>query len=1067
MPAAPRTSRLAHWAILALAPLVGAQEDQLKRAADLDLEAKKLHAEGSYADAIRPARESLAILEEVYGRDHLEVARSLGSLAELLHSKGATAEARSLHERALAIREKELGSDHLDVARSLNSLASVLQTEGRLAEARPLFERSLAIREKELGSDHLDVARGLNNLGLLLLNQHLLAEARPLLERALAIREKGLGPDDPAVATVLTNLALLSRAEGAYADARPLLERALAIHERALGPDHPDVARSLDNLGGLLQAQGFNAEARPLYERALAIRERRLGPDHAAVAMSLNGLGMLLHDMGAFAEARPLYERALAIREKRFGRDHPAAAQCLNNLGMLLQDQGSFAEALPLLHRALEISEKALGPDHLQVATNLNNLALLLRMQRSYAEAQPLYERALAIREKAHGPDHPEVASSLGNLAALLRVEGAYAEARPLYERALVIWEQALGPDHPLVATCLNNLAMLLDDQGAYAEARPLLERALAIRERAFGQDHPAVGQGLRNLAFLFQDMGLFQDAETLYDRALGSAERSLLAGFVGLSPAQRVRFAALQRGCLDRWLAFAPRVGRSGYPEVLRFKGLAARASASERALMRSADSGTLRTVHDLRGAESALSRLANAMPAAAQADQLARWRNDYAKTAAEREKLSLALAKDFAPYRQALERLDIGAGQIQAHLRDDEALVDTLRSGGRYLAWVLAREGDAERLDLGDALEIDALAEAFVAATRRAEPGAAGRGVQGPADATTEASDAGRRLRAMVWEGIAAKLPKGVSTVYVAPDAALATIPFAALPGSAPGRCLIEDVAVVFVSMAQDLVPRTSGAAGAGALVVGGIDFGAAPAPADGGRGPRGGFAPLPGTAAEAAAVGARLGDGTLVVVGSEATEARLRREVKGRRVLHLATHGFVREDLLRGLRIATAEAAVPGLERHLAAGHDPMLLSGLAMAGANAGDGSAGDDGVLTALEASTLDLEACDLVVLSACETARGTAEAGEGVLGLVAGFRSAGASRVIGSLWRVDDEATGLLMQRFYEGILRKEDPLSPARSLRAAALWIRTQKGAGGRLFAAPRYWAAFIAYGK
>jgi CHAT domain-containing protein len=69
--------------------------------------------------------------------------------------------------------------------------------------------------------------------------------------------------------------------------------------------------------------------------------------------------------------------------------------------------------------------------------------------------------------------------------------------------------------------------------------------------------------------------------------------------------------------------------------------------------------------------------------------------------------------------------------------------------------------------------------------------------------------------------------------------------------------------------------------------------------------------------------------------------------------------------------------------------------------------------------------------------------------------------------VIGSLWKVNDEATRLLMGRFYDGILRKGEPLSPAASLREAARWVRTQKGAGGRAFDAPRYWAAFVAYGR
>jgi CHAT domain-containing protein len=152
---------------------------------------------------------------------------------------------------------------------------------------------------------------------------------------------------------------------------------------------------------------------------------------------------------------------------------------------------------------------------------------------------------------------------------------------------------------------------------------------------------------------------------------------------------------------------------------------------------------------------------------------------------------------------------------------------------------------------------------------------------------------------------------------------------------------------------------------------------------------------------------------------------------------------------------------------LERQLAAGHDPMLLAGLALAGANPREGGHGDDGILTAAEASYLDLDGADLVVLSACETALGKAESGEGVIGLVQGFQMAGAKRVIASLWQVDDEATRLLMQHLYDGMLREEDPLSPAEALREAALAVRGSTGKDGRSFAAPRYWAAFVCYGR
>ncbi len=136
------------------------------------------------------------------------------------------------------------------------------------------------------------------------------------------------------------------------------------------------------------------------------------------------------------------------------------------------------------------------------------------------------------------------------------------------------------------------------------------------------------------------------------------------------------------------------------------------------------------------------------------------------------------------------------------------------------------------------------------------------------------------------------------------------------------------------------------------------------------------------------------------------------------------------------------------------------DPLALAGLALRGANSGDGGAGDDGLLTALEASHLDLDGTDLVVLSACGTAGGRIESGEGVLGLVSGFRMAGAKRVLATLWPVEDSAARLFMEAFCRALLRPGAPSPPGEALREAA-------GALRGTMPAPRHWAAFALYGR
>jgi hypothetical protein len=114
----------------------------------------------------------------------------------------------------------------------------------------------------------------------------------------------------------------------------------------------------------------------------------------------------------------------------------------------------------------------------------------------------------------------------------------------------------------------------------------------------------------------------------------------------------------------------------------------------------------------------------------------------------------------------------------------------------------------------------------------------------------------------------------------------------------------------------------------------------------------------------------------------------------------------------------------------------------------------------DGFLRLADLQALDLEA-ELVVLSACESGVGRSYRGEGVSGLTHGFLSAGAQRLVVSLWKVGDEATADLMQRFYAELARQPAGLrSPAAALRQAQLSSFAEAGASAH------DWAAFVLLG-
>ncbi len=158
------------------------------------------------------------------------------------------------------------------------------------------------------------------------------------------------------------------------------------------------------------------------------------------------------------------------------------------------------------------------------------------------------------------------------------------------------------------------------------------------------------------------------------------------------------------------------------------------------------------------------------------------------------------------------------------------------------------------------------------------------------------------------------------------------------------------------------------------------------------------------------------------------------------------HIATHGFFADPNVRSVLQPDPKLfSFTGTERVGAGLRNPLVLSGLVLAGANRPsadvDTSTRDDlGILTAEAIAGLPLQDLELVVLSACETGLGMVGGGEGVFGLQRAFHLAGAHNVVASLWKVDDEATAALMAIFYDQLWRQHKP--PIEALRLAQLTL-------------------------
>jgi tetratricopeptide (TPR) repeat protein len=1047
-----------------------------RRAAELTDQAKSLHQRGEYAAATKLLEQVLAIRQKQYPPDqypqgHPDLATSLTNLGFLLADQEEYAKALTHYQHALAMRQRLYPKDqypqgHPDLATSLTNLGFLFKDHGEYTKALPYYQQALAMRRSLYPTDTYPQGH-------------------------------------PDLASSLTSLGALLRVRGEHAKALPYYQQALAMHRRLYSPDqyprgHRDLPHSLNNVGTVLWDQGEYTQALPYFQEALALLRRLYPSDkfpqgHSDLAAGLGNLGGLLHAQADYANALPYLQQALAVYRQLYPADkypqgHPALAASLNNLGFLLRETGEYDRALPYLEQALAMGRQ-LYPAHRHprghpnLAQGLNNLGRLLQEQGEYARALSYYEQALAMRQRLYPKDqyprgHPDVAQSLSNVGELLRVQGEYARALPYCEQALAMDRQFYPADryprgHPHLSRSLTALAALLLAQGKYAEAAPYYQQVLAADRQLYPSEnypygHPDVAGSLANVGFLLLAQGKYAEALPYLQQAQTSYQGLGAALFAAASEVEAFNFAAKLPRIRDDLLSLHARLSEPAetfYTPVWRSKAAITRFLERRReALTQTEDEDTQDLWRRFLTTRQELARLT--LTPAGYSTALVR---RVQKLSEARLELERQLAARLPALRRQQELARLGPSDLVRKLPPRVAFLDVLvysrfaqdpqvpgQAGQRhtrhYLAFVLHRDQPVRLVELGAAQPVDAA----VAAWRRDL-------------AAGQVSAATQTLRQLVWEPLAKHLPPGTETVFLAPDGSLARMPWAALPGNRPGTVLLEDLAVALVPHGPFLLERLTAEpeqdkASGTLLALGGVRYDQEPRLIARGqeagatlRSPERGeqklvWKDLPGTLQELEQVlelaGPKPQRSRLIRRGAQAGTRQLLLDLPQARWAHLATHGFFADARFRSALQLDTELVRRGRrgERIGAAARNPLVLSGLVLAGANLPvpkDESGvpqGDGGILTAEAIAGLPLHNLELAVLSACETGLGEVAGGEGVFGLQRAFHLAGARNVIASLWKVDDQATAALMALFYHKLWRENKP--PLAALREAQLTL-------------------------
>jgi CHAT domain-containing protein len=861
-------------------------------------------------------------------------------------------------------------------------------------------------------------------------------------------------------------------AQGKYQEAIPLAEKLIALTKRAKGDEDHDTAISLRNLASLYDSLGDHDKAEPLLKEALAINQKVLGPEHPYTAESLYDLGKMYEDMGDFDKAELMYKKSLAIYEKFVGREHgkmTAAAAiikatAINRMASFYMDIGDFANAEPMYKEALEIYEKVLGREHPTTVATVVGMGNAYEALHDYAKAEALYKEALASNQKVLGQMNENTATDLDNLALLYTLKGDYAKAEPLYEQALQIDRKVLGPENPNIRFAVGNLGSLYWRMGEYAKAEPLLKEDLEICQRVLGPESPYTAQQMHILANMELELGKIQEARRLaqssYDINLKAFSNILSFG----SENQRLAYAVNH---INPYTLFADLDEPDALAEaILQYKGVVLDSIIEDRLLAetgkREANRGL---VEQLYAKKRILEQLSLETTAASPKEASQR----IQALEQEVEDIEGKLARQGTDIGQSRRALTITVGQVQAAIPNDAVLVEYVRYDRAlgeskfepsYGAIVLSAAAPPRWVPLGTAKEIEATLERYQRLVR---------------EAGNEEMDAIlQKLYSEVWELVEQAFPVHANRVIVSPDGQLNFLSFATLLNPEKGF-VAEKYSIQYVTSGRDLLREPKPTQNKQVLVMANPKFdrdmqvASSDLTTEGAGVLRGAekrdvedlsFEELAGTQEESAElllIFKGWGWQVSSLAGPEATKRALL-DLHGPYILHLATHGFFEpEESSSGPNPSKSQS--PGTNSEFTKSSffkNPMHRSGLALAGANStiaawkrGEAPPIDeDGILTAEDVSTLDLQGTWLVTLSACDTGSGEARAGEGVMGLRRGFSQAGAENLLMTLWPISDEVTVQIMSDFYETAHNMGNAAEAlAEVQRKWLLKLRTEKG--------------------
>ena len=808
--------------------------------------------------------------------------------------------------------------------------------------------------------------------------------------------------------------------------------------------------------------------------------EKQQREEHAEYAFSLQSLGNLYQTICDYKSAEPFYEKALEVTKKALGEKHQKYAVILSNLGSLYYYMGDYKNSELNYKKALEIIKNSLGEENISFASSLNNLGILFMKIRDYKSAESCYEKAIEIIKKVLGERHPSYALGLNNLGVMFMVMGDYKTAESYYKQSLEINKKNKGDETPDYARSLYNLGTLYDEMRDYKAAEFFYKQALEIRKKVLGERHPDFISTLNSYAYLLLKTNREQEAYIILNNNLSQKVKKIADNFEWLNDIQKEVYWKKESTYFDKLFWFA-NVAAEKVPEVVGLNYNVALVTKSRLLETKISSDNFGQDYNELKEQLSYKNRIIIKLESDGTTEK-----ERLEQLHHEADSLDKLLTLNWPQYAQQKKNLSITWEQVQQNLEKGEAAIEFVRFKNEddslyyYNALIIRKEDiNTQLVKLCKEKDLQNIQPKL------------GFSAYYP----------------LIWKPMEFTL-KDVKTIYYSPSGELYNIPFHAIYapkicGDEIAEAQSEKRSVKIVStkhinteqnaeylmdrfelhqltstryLAMNLKQNTKETIDKSIALIGGVNYDYLPSEnlspkknkknrnsSRSSISSNGKLKYLEGTKLETEQISESISINNWIsnlYENNSATEDNIiKLEGKdAKAILHIATHGYAFPEYDFNDTLINKNS----LQYSYRYSTNPMVRSGLILAGGNwAWTGSdtlsklgAEQNGILTALEVSQLNLKKTKLVVLSACETGLGKIEGSEGTFGLKRGFKLAGVEQIIVSLWSVPDKETMELMTLFYSDL---------AKTLNPVISFEKAQKEMHINYPTEPEKWAGFV----